>query len=216
MLKEITHHRHLKEKNMTDPTTLQGKLVRLEPLAPHHLSALLEAALADQSTYSLTTVPTTEAGMKTYLEAAINNKLHMAFATIDAQNNRVIGSTRFALEFWTWDSELSRAPNPDAVEIGWTWLTKDAQRTGINTEAKLLMLEFAFKTWGVHRVTLKTDARNVRSRNAIERLGAKFDGILRAAVPAADGGIRDSAYYSIVQNEWGGVKRKLEGFLARA
>jgi N-acetyltransferase len=201
---------------MLKPNTLQGKLVKLEPLGAQHLPGLLQAALADQSTYSLTTVPTTEAGMTAYLEAAINNKLHMPFATIDAQSSRVIGSTRFALEFWAWDSALSRAPDPDAVEIGWTWLTKDAQRTGINTEAKLLMLEFAFETWGVHRVSLKTDARNVRSRKAIERLGAKFDGILRAAVPASDGGIRDSAYYSIVQNEWDEVKRRLEGFLTRA
>ncbi len=195
--------------------TLDGHLVKLEPLALQHLSGLLEAAQLDQSTYGLTLVPNTEMSMKTYLEAAINNPLQMPFATIDARTGRVLGSTRFALEFWTWNSPLARAPNPDAVEIGWTWLTKDVQRTGINTEVKLLMLELAFETWGVHRVTLKTDARNMRSRNAIERLGANFDGILRAAVPASDGGIRDSAYFSILASEWSEVKTRLQNFLTR-
>ena len=198
-----------------NPVTLQGNLVRLEPISLQHLPGLLEAAQPDQNTYVLTTVPTTETAMKSYLEAAINNPLQMAFATIDARANRVVGSTRFALEFWAWSSELSRAPNPDAVEIGWTWLAKDVQRSGINTEAKLLMLTHAFETWSVHRVTLKTDARNMRSRNAIERVGAKLDGILRAAVPASDGGIRDSAYFSIIQSEWQEVKTRLQGFLAR-
>jgi RimJ/RimL family protein N-acetyltransferase len=195
--------------------TLQGNLVRLEPLSVHHLRGLLEAAQLDQSTYSLTSVPTTETAMKSYLETAINNPLQMPFATIDTRVNRVVGSTRFALEFWAWENLLSRAPNPDAVEIGWTWLAKDAQRSGINTEAKLLMLTHAFETWQVHRVTLKTDARNMRSRNAIERLGAKFDGVLRAAVPASDGGIRDSAYFSILASEWGAVKTRLSNFLVR-
>ena len=201
---------------MIELVTLQGKLVRLEPLSLQHLPGLLEAAQLDQSTYVLTTVPTTEAAMKTYLETAINNPLQMPFVTVDARANRVVGSTRFALEFWLWENPLSRAPNPDAVEIGWTWLAKDAQRSGINTEAKLLMLSLAFETWGVHRVTLKTDARNMRSRNAIERLGAKLDGILRAAVPASDGGIRDSAYFSILADEWETVKNRLQSFLARA
>jgi N-acetyltransferase len=195
---------------------LQGNLVRLEPLTLQHLSGLLAAAQLDQSTYSLTVVPSTEAAMKSYLEVAINNPLHMPFATIDAPTGRILGSTRFALEFWAWDGPRSRAPHPDAVEIGWTWLAQDVQRSGINTEAKLLMLELAFETWGVHRVTLKTDARNMRSRNAIERLGAKLDGVLRAAVPASDGGIRDSAYFSILADEWGSVKARLQGFLNRA
>jgi RimJ/RimL family protein N-acetyltransferase len=88
------------------------------------------------------------------------------------------------------------------VEIGWTWLAADVQRTGVNTAMKRLMLEYAFDVWQVHRVTLKTDARNTRSRRAIERLGARAEGVRRAHHPAADGTIRDSAYYSILRDEW--------------
>jgi N-acetyltransferase len=99
---------------------------------------------------------------------------------------------------------------PDAAEIGWTWLAPEAQRTAVNTSAKLLMLEYAFEVWHVRRVTLKTDARNERSRNAISRIGAHFEGILRAHVPAADGGIRDSAMFSILDSEWADVKARLE------
>jgi RimJ/RimL family protein N-acetyltransferase len=98
------------------------------------------------------------------------------------------------------------------VEIGWTWLAADVQRSGINTEAKLLMLTHAFEGWRVHRVSLMTDARNTRSREAILRLGARFDGVLRGARVASDGGIRDTAAYSILEPEWPEVKA---GLLAR-
>ena len=98
---------------------------------------------------------------------------------------------------------------PDAVEIGSTWLAPSAQRTAINTHAKLLMLTHAFEAWAVLRVTLKTDARNLRSRAAIERIGARFDGVLRAHMPAFDGGVRDTAFYSIVAVEWPELRRAL-------
>jgi RimJ/RimL family protein N-acetyltransferase len=94
-------------------------------------------------------------------------------------------------------------------------LAASVQRTAVNTEAKLLMLRHAFDTWDAERITFKTDARNSRSRNAIERLGAHFEGIRRAEVPATDGGIRDSAYYSIVRAEWPAVRKGLEARLAR-
>jgi RimJ/RimL family protein N-acetyltransferase len=125
----------------------------------------------------------------------------------------VVGTTRFCyIEFWDWEpgSPHQRGAHlPDALEIGYTWLSPAAQRTGINTEAKLLMLTHAFETWRVHRVRLTTDARNERSRKAIERLGAGFDGVLRAARTAFDGGIRDSAHYSILDSEWPEIKRAL-------
>jgi RimJ/RimL family protein N-acetyltransferase len=103
----------------------------------------------------------------------------------------------------------------DAVEIGWTWLAASAQRTGINTEAKRLMLGHAFEVWEVHRVTLKTDARNQRSRAAIERLGAKLDGLLRGHMPAYDGEVRTSAVYSIVRDEWPAVRVRLDELVRR-
>jgi RimJ/RimL family protein N-acetyltransferase len=139
------------------------------------------------------------------------------FATVERRTGRVVGSTRFAnLEFWTWPpgSPHQRPPDrPDAVEIGYTWLSADVQRSGINTEAKLLMLAHAFEVWRVLRVTIKTDARNARTRAAIERLGAHLDGVLRAARPGADGALRDTATYSIVAAEWPALKAALLGRL---
>ena len=137
----------------------------------------------------------------------------LPFATIDRARGQVVGATRFLdVQFWSWpaDSPYQRGADvPDVVEIGGTWLAPSAQRTGINTEAKLLMLTHAFETWRVHRVSLKTDARNARSRAAILRLGARFDGILRAARVAADHTIRDDANYSILEGEWPEVKANL-------
>ncbi len=102
------------------------------------------------------------------------------------------------------------------MEIGWTWLAADAQRTALNTEAKLLMLAHAFESWRVVRVNLRTDARNARSRAAIERLGARLDGILRAHVPASDGGVRDTTTYSLLAAEWPAAKARLEARLSQA
>jgi RimJ/RimL family protein N-acetyltransferase len=120
----------------------------------------------------------------------------------------------FLRRAWDRDNPHQRGENlPDAVEIGYTWLAPWAQRTGINTQAKLLMLTHAFETWRVHRVRLTTDARNTRSRAAIERLGARLDGILRAHHAAYDGAIRDSAFYSILDTEWPSAKAALIGRL---
>jgi RimJ/RimL family protein N-acetyltransferase len=135
------------------------------------------------------------------------------FATIDRATDAVVGSTRFGnIEFWAWppgNPHQRGAQLPDVVEIGWTWLAPSAQRTGINTEAKRLMLTHAFESWRVHRVSLMTDARNGRSRDAILRLGACFDGVLRASRVAADGAIRDTAAYSVLDAEWPDVKSAL-------
>lgn len=205
-----------------EPVTLEGKLVRLEALSFDHVPALLEAANLERETYGLTLVPDSLSGMSAYVQTALDGlskNAMLPFTTLDARTNRVVGSTRFLnIEFWPWPSgaALERTDGtPDVVEIGSTWLARDAQRSGINTEAKLLMLEHAFLTWKVRCVRLKTDARNQRSRDAILRLGANFDGILRAHLPASDGAVRDSAYYSILASEWTDVKSRLEGFLWR-
>jgi N-acetyltransferase len=202
------------------PFTLEGRLVRLEPLRPELAPQLLAAGLIDRATFGLTGVPDSLEASQAYIHSAIQAReagLAMPFATVRRSDDRVIGSTRFGnLEYWPWAAGNPHAKTdgtPDAAEIGWTWLEPGAQRSGINTEAKRLMLEHAFETWRVLRMTFKTDARNTRSRNAIERLGAKFDGVLRSHVPAADGGIRDSAYYSIIAAEWPEVRARLDGML---
>jgi N-acetyltransferase len=202
--------------NRLDPLTLEGRHVRLEPLTMAHVPLLLAAARGPRDTFAFTTVPADEAEAMTYVGAAL--RAHAAekvlpFATVDRVAGRVVGSTRFLnVEFWDWpeDSPFQRgADRPDVVEIGATWLAPSAQRTAINTEAKLLMLTHAFETWRVHRVSLVTDARNMRSRNAILRLGARFDGVLRAVRVAADFTIRDTAAYSILDSEWPEVKAGL-------
>ncbi len=207
---------------MLTPVTLEGRHVWLEPLAPGHVPALLAAAAGSRESFALTYVPGDEAAMRQYVEGALAEQQAgraLPFATVDRDAKRVVGSTRFGnIEFWAWPagSPLQRGADvPDVVEIGWTWLTPEAQRTAINTEAKLLMLRHAFETWRVHRVSLMTDARNMQSRNAILRLGARFDGVLRTARVASDGGIRDTAAYSILDSEWPAVKENLTARLRR-
>ncbi|MFL5437901.1 MAG: GNAT family N-acetyltransferase [Myxococcales bacterium] len=194
--------------------TLSGTHVRLEPLSLQHLDDLVGVARGPRETYRLTFVPEGPEAMRTYIQTALSLRdagAAVPFATVRLADGRVVGSTRFGnLEYWAWPAGARSPPAPpDAVEIGWTWLAADAQRTAINTEAKLLMLAHAFERWHVRRVNLRTDARNVRSRTAIERLGAKLDGILRAHMPAADGGVRDTASYSIVAEEWPAAKERL-------
>jgi RimJ/RimL family protein N-acetyltransferase len=165
-------------------------------------------------------VPGSLAEAAAYIETALREEAarrSLPFATVDRATGRVVGSTRFLnIEYWTWPADNAHqrgAERPDVVEIGATWLAAAAQRTPINTEAKLLMLTHAFDRWRVHRVSLMTDARNERSRTAILRLGARFDGVLRAARPASDGAIRDTAAFSILEAEWPAVRAKLEARL---
>lgn len=202
------------------PVTLEGRVVRLEPLGPQHVRALADAAARSRATYAFTWVPEGEGEMRRYVEAALAEQAGLRavpFATVDRATGRAVGSTRlFNIEFWAWpegNPNQRGAHLPDVAEIGWTWLAADAQRTAVNTEAKLLMLTHAFETWRVHRVSLMTDARNQRSRQAILRLGAQFDGVLRAARPATDGAIRDTAAFSILEAEWPAVKARLEARL---
>jgi RimJ/RimL family protein N-acetyltransferase len=201
--------------------TLAGRIVRLEPLHPGHLAGLVAAARADpDEAFPFTFVPRDEAAMRRYLDEAIARAAAGAalpFATLSAADGRVLGSTRLAgFEAWDWNPAPPDPRPLDAVEIGWTWLSRPAQRSGVNTEAKLLLLRHAFEVLRVRRVTLKTDARNARSRAAIARLGARLDGVLRAHLPASDGGPRDSAVFSIVEAEWPAVAARLAGLLQRS
>jgi len=202
------------------PVVLEGRYVRLEPLTRGHARALSAAAGGPRATYALTTVPEGETGAQGYIETALRDEeagRSLPFATVARSTGRVVGSTRFLnIEFWTWPPghALQRGENvPDVAEIGATWLAAEAQRTAINTEAKLLMLTHAFEEWRVHRVSLMTDARNERSRNAILRVGARFDGVIRAHRPSSDGLIRDTAAFSILESEWPAVKRQLHSRL---
>ena len=202
------------------PVTLDGRWVRLEPLTLAHAAGLLAAASGSRETYAFTLVPGTAAETDAYIATALAEQeagRTLPFATVDRVRGVVVGCTRlFNIEFWPWppgNANQRGADRPDVVEIGWTWLAAVAQRTPINTEAKLLMLAHAFDDWRVHRVSLMTDARNQRSRSAITRLGARFDGVLRAARPASDGAIRDTAAFSILEAEWPAVRANLEARL---
>jgi RimJ/RimL family protein N-acetyltransferase len=195
---------------------LVGRFVRLEPLEHRHADALVTATSSDPPLYRWSPVPCSRAEATRYIDTALEWKragTAVPFATVRLQDGAVIGSTRFwNIEHWAWPEghpSHGRAA-PDACEIGYTWLTKDAIRTAANTEAKLLMLTYAFEEWKVLRVCLHTDVRNERSRAAIERIGGKFEGILRAHRLAADLTPRDSARYSIVAAEWPDAKRKME------
>ncbi|MGD9701733.1 MAG: GNAT family N-acetyltransferase [Acidimicrobiia bacterium] len=187
------------------PMTLTGAVVQLEPLLPEHAAELVAAADADRSSFGFTNVPADEAAMARYIELAIAAPDQYPFVHRRLADGALVGSTRFgSLEWWP------ESDAPRVAEIGWTWLIASAQRTPINTEAKLLMLTQAFDVWGVQRLQLKTDRLNERSRAAIERLGAIFEGYLRHHMPAAGrAGVRDSAMYSIIPAEWPGVRAGL-------
>jgi RimJ/RimL family protein N-acetyltransferase len=202
--------------------TLAGKHIRLEPLGQHHVAGLMEASAGNPSLYRWSPVPQGEAEVSRYVETALawqDAGTAVTFATVWVSDSVVIGSTRFwNIERWAWPVGHERygRVDPDACEIGYTWLNRSAIRTGANTEAKLLMLMHAFETWGALRVCFHTDARNERSRAALERIGGKFEGILRAHRMAADFVPRDSVRYSILDAEWPEVKVRLQGLLERA
>ncbi len=191
---------------------LEGRLVRLDPLSEDHIEALAEASAEDRSTYGLTTVPDGLQETRSYVLTALADRdagEGLPFAQIRKADGKLVGTTRF--------TNLRRHETSSglyAVEIGWTWLAASAQRSGINVEAKLLLIGHAFDVIGVSRVDLKTDARNARSRKAIGALGATFEGILRNWNPShargEEGLLRDSAMFSIVSGEWPAVRKRLE------
>jgi N-acetyltransferase len=200
---------------------LEGRHVRLEPLQPGHAAGLAAASAEDPSLYGLSPVPQGEAAALEYIETAAAQRdagTAVPFAVRRIRPDaEVIGSTRFwDLVRWPWPPGHPRhgLDAPDVCEIGHTWLARSAIRTAANTEMKRLMLEHAFEVWQVESVCLHTDARNERSRRAMERIGAQFEGVLRAHRLATDCLPRDSARYSITAPEWPGVKRRLDEMLA--
>jgi N-acetyltransferase len=198
---------------------LSGRHVRLEPLDHSHVEGLVAAAADDPSLYQWSPVPQGEVEAASYIDTAIawrDAGTAVPFAIVRTDGRMFIGSTRFwNIERWSWPPGHPRHGRqaPDACEIGYTWLTRSAIRTAVNTEAKLLMLTHAFETWHVLRVCFHTDARNNRSRAALERIGGKFEGILRAHRMAADYTARDSMRYSILAAEWPGVKLRLSNIV---
>lgn len=204
---------------MWEDFELEGETVRLRRLELDDAEGLATAAGTERDLYGYTAVPDGVAGARTYIEQthrAMESGQRLPLATV--WNGQLVGSTSFlAMQPWLWPpgSPLQRTDRPDSVEIGATWLGPAARRTRCNTEAKLLMLTHAFEAWDVYAVRFRTDERNARSREAIERLGAKLDGVIRADYPSQDGRPRNSASYSILAAEWPPVRERLEARLAR-
>jgi N-acetyltransferase len=189
-----------------EPVTLEGNHVRLEPLHPQHRDGLA-AAIRDGELWKLfvTRVPHPDELDEFYSGAAAGWAAGLAFATIDRASGAVIGSTRF----------MQANLRNKRAEIGFTFLARSHQRTHANTEAKLLMLTHAFDVLQLNRVEFLTDFLNNASRSAIERLGARQEGILRSHMVMADGRVRDSVLFSIVRGDWPGVQQKLRHLLSR-
>jgi RimJ/RimL family protein N-acetyltransferase len=186
---------------------LEGSLVVLEPLEEAHAEDLWQAAQAPEIWRWLAHIGSTREYFDAWFEASLaatRTGSEGVFATRSKRTGSIVGSTRF----------LNVRPFDHVVEIGWTWLNPSAWRSGINVETKLLMLGHAFETLGCIRVELKTDARNERSRAAMAALPAQFEGILRKHMTVPDVGVRDSAYFSVVDDEWPGVRANLERRLA--
>jgi len=185
-----------------------GRVVTVEPLAAAHEAGLMQAA-TDPEMFAWMPVDMASSPdalrdwLRTSLRCADEGR-EVPYAIVSAASGVVLGSTRFL------EPRLEHL----RVEIGWTWVTRTAWATGVNVETKLLLLEHAFERVGLRRVEFKTDARNERSRGALLALGASFEGILRTHMVVRDGGERDSAYFSVIHDEWPAVKDRLQARLA--
>src|SRR4051812_23123540 len=189
-----------------DPLTLQFNGVLLEPLTLEHADGL-RAAASDGKLWNIrvTSVPEPHK-VEDYIRTALEMRNRLAFAVIDAASGQVIGSTSYH----------DIVPEVDRVEIGWTWYAHSRQRSHVNTSCKLALLSHAFDTLGCAVVGLRTDNFNYRSQAAIERLGAKKDGIMRHTTLRRDGTVRDTVLYSIVRGEWPEIKAHLHDKLQRS
>jgi N-acetyltransferase len=202
---------------LAEVPVLCGSLVRLEPLSASHCAGLAVSAEEDRGAYGFTLVPRAwevEEYLAAHLERVEGGML-APFAQVRRSDGRAVGVTAYwDPRFWPGRRALC------AVDIGWTWLAASAQRSGINVEAKLLLFEYAFETLGVVRVGFSADARNERSRHAIEGLGAQFEGVLRhwspSHAPGEKGLLRDSAMFSVTASDWPATKAALRRRLARA
>jgi N-acetyltransferase len=192
---------------IVEPVTLEGRHARLEPLTKAHLAGLAEVGLDEELWRWIPTAVRTREDMAAYIDTALDEQwrgVSLPFAILEKATGRAIGSTRYG--------NIDRTHH--RVEIGWTWVAREWQRTAINTEAKYLLLKHAFEFLGCMRVELKTDSLNEKSRAAILRIGAKEEGIFRNHMITASGRIRHSAYYSIIDSEWPAVKARLEAKLS--
>jgi RimJ/RimL family protein N-acetyltransferase len=190
------------------PVVLEGRRVRLEPLSLDHVAGLAEVGLEPAIWQWTLARPTAEADIRAWVAAALAGRdagTEYPFATLDAATGRPIGSSRF----------MNIVPEHRRLEIGWTWVARDRQRTGANREAKLLMLGHAFDVLGCRRVEFKTDSLNEPSRTALLGIGATFEGIFRNHMVMPGGRMRHSAYYSVIDDEWPAVRTGLETSLAR-
>ncbi len=188
------------------PVTLEGQYVRLEPLAKAHMAGLAEVGLEEELWRWIPTRVRTREEMAAYIETALNEQeqgVALPFAIVEKATGRAIGSTRYG--------NIDRTHH--RVEIGWTWVARERQRTAMNTEAKYLLLRHAFETLGCVRVELKTDSLNERSRAAILRIGALEEGTFRNHMITASGRIRHTVYFSIIDSEWPAVKARLKAKL---
>lgn len=190
-----------------EPVVLEGELVRLEPMRVDHLPALCKVGL-EPSLWELTAnIVKDAADLERYVRSALADQMlgkAVPFVTIERESATVVGSTRFG------NIDIANRK----AEIGWTWINPRWQRTGVNTEAKLLMLSHAFEAWKCIRVELKTDVKNERSQQAMKRIGCVEEGILRNHMITESGRFRDSVYFSIVEAEWPTVKENLASKLA--
>jgi N-acetyltransferase len=196
--------------------TLEGRYTTLTPLSLDDVPGLVDAGSGDRTSYGWMHVPDNIPAMEMLVTKLLEDRdaaIAVPFATRRTSDGAVIGMTRFLLLRW-WHGRSY----PDGAEIGGTFLTASAQRTPINTEAKLLMMAHAFDVWEVQRLDLKSDARNDRSRRAMERIGAQFEGVLRNWQPSQAAGeeglTRSTAMYSVLPSEWPEVRRRLEARLS--
>lgn len=188
------------------PIILEGRYVRLEPLSPAHEESLIAAASDGKLWNSTVTIVPDQTSMAAYIAEALQAQaqgVHLPFVIIRKSSGQIVGSTRF----------YNIDQNNRGVEIGYTWLAASAQRTSVNTEAKLLLLTHAFEVWRCIRVAFITDVLNHQSRTAIVRLGATEEGILRNHLIMPNGRFRDSVSLSIIESEWPEVKIRLEAKL---
>jgi RimJ/RimL family protein N-acetyltransferase len=194
------------EAMVIGPVVLEGGCVRLEPLTVEHTAGLAEVGL-DGDLWKWIPMPVrTQEEMRAYVQTALNEQAAgsaLPFALIEKSTGRTIGSTRYG--------NIERTHH--RLEIGWTWVAREWQRTAINTEAKYLLLRHAFETLKCMRVELKTDSLNARSRAAILRIGAREEGTFRNHMITASGRIRHTVYFSIIDSEWPAVKAALEARL---
>jgi RimJ/RimL family protein N-acetyltransferase len=190
---------------VVQPVVLEGSRVQLEPLADHHAEALFAVGRqAEDWLYMPRGCFTSEADCRDWIAEALATQAHRPFAVVERASGRTVGSTRY----------LNIRAEHRGLEIGWTWLGREWQRTAVNTETKLLLLAHAFEALGCIRVEFKTDERNTRSQAALERIGAVREGVLRQHMIVQQEYRRNSVYYSIIDNEWPAVKARLEARLA--